>query len=185
MAAQPKRPSRGNWLVTAPLVGLTVGFLFVFYLPNKKALRELSNELELKQQVVAQSNQTAAQMLATEQQVRETRQFVEAWREIAPAGSGSSALLGDISRLAKAAGVRTTRFEPSPAVEHQQLRQTPLAIGCGGSFAQVYQLLLGIEKLPQSVWMDELKIERKEKNKGDLQCELKLVIFADKSKNSD
>jgi Tfp pilus assembly protein PilO len=148
-------------------------------------VRTLTSELELKKQIVAQGNQTAAQMLATQEQIRETRQFVEAWQQTAPAGSGSSALLGDISRLAKVAGIRTTRFEPAAIVEQQQLRKTPLTIGCSGSFAQIYQLLLGIEKLPQTVWLDELRIERKEKAKSDLQCELRLVIFADKSKISD
>jgi Tfp pilus assembly protein PilO len=185
MSANSKRSNIGNWLVTVPLLGLTVAFLLGLYFPGKKAQKRLTDELELKNQLIGQSEQISTQMISTQQQLGEARKFVDAWRQTSPAGSGSSAMLGDVSKLAKAAGVRTTRFEPATIVEQQQLRQTPLAIGCSGSFAQIYQLLLGIEKLPQTVWVDDLRIERKERSKSDLQCELKLVIFADKSKISD
>ena len=175
-------PQRGNWFVTASLVGLTVIYLLVFYLPGKKAMRQLSDELELKRQSVAQADQLRAQIELAQGQLADARQYVSARHENF---AGASTLFAELSRLSNAAGVHTTRFEPAPASEQQQLYQYAVAIGCSGSFAQIYQLLQGVERLPEPIWIDELRIERKEANQGELQCELKLVVFADKAKISD
>ncbi len=176
---------RGNWFVTVPLVGLTVGYVCLWDMPARRGAKELQMELQTSQAQVAQGPMIMAQIAAAKSQLVETNAFVEAWRENAPRGAGSAVLLGEVSRLARDAGVRTTRLEPATAAEHEELRTLALTLVCQGSFDQMFALVRSIEGLPQSVWIDDLRIERKVGDGEDLQCEIKLAVFAGKSEISD
>lgn len=176
---------RGNWLITLPLVGLTVGYVWLFDLPARRTSQQLRSELEAAQTYVAQGPLIGVQTNEARSQLDKTNAFVETWRETSPGGTGSAVVLGEISRLARDAGTRTTRLEPATPAEYEELRSLALTLVCLGSFEQVFELLRGIEALPQSVWIDDLRIERKQESGDDLQCELKLAVFAGKSDVSD
>jgi Tfp pilus assembly protein PilO len=126
-----------------------------------------------------------AQISDAEAQLRQANAYYKAWRETAPPGTGSAVLVGEVSRLARAAGARTTRLEPATAIDYEELRSVPLTLVCLGSFEQAFELVRGIEALPQSVWIDDLRIERRDVKQEDLNCELRLVVFTGKSDISD
>jgi Tfp pilus assembly protein PilO len=176
---------RGNWLITLSLAGLTVLYFVVFDLPARRSLRALKAELEASQAFVATGPAMMAQIAEVESQLRRANEFVGQWKETAPAGTGSAVLLGEMSRLARDAGTRTTRLEPTTAVEHEELRSVSLTLTCLGSLEQTFELVRGIEALPQEVWIDDLRIERKDAKQEDLHCELKLVVFTGKSDTSN
>jgi Tfp pilus assembly protein PilO len=166
-------------------VGLTVGYVGLFDRPARRAAAELRQELESAQMQAAQGPLIMKQIADAQAQLTRTNEFVEAWRETSATQGGSAALLGQISRLARGAGTRTTRLEPSTAPEHEELRSLALTLVCLGSLEQIFDLLRGIESLPQSVWIEDLKIGRKQGSGDDLQCEIKLAVFAGKSEISD
>jgi Tfp pilus assembly protein PilO len=176
---------RGNWLVTIPLVGLTIIYVAAFDVPQRRAKGQLKDELAASQAFVASGPAIMAQIAERELQLRRTNEFVASWRERSPSGGGTAVMLGEISRLAREAGTQTTRLEPASPIEHEQMRSMPLTLACRGSLKQVFALLRGIEGLPQSIWCEDLRIERKEAKSDVLSCELKLVVFADKSEISD
>jgi Tfp pilus assembly protein PilO len=176
---------RGNWLITLPLVGLTIVYVVAFDVPARRTSRELRAELEASQAFVAGGPMIMAQISDAQAQLQQANAYFETWRETAPPGTGSAVLVGEVSRLARAAGTRTTRLEPSSAVDYEELRSVPLTLVCMASFEQAFELLQGIEALPQSVWIDDLRIERKDAKQDDLNCEVKLVVFTDKSDISD
>ena len=180
----PKR-LRGNWLLTVPLAGLTILYVVVFDLPARRASRALRDELQASQDFVAGGPLIMAQINDAQMQLQQADGFAAVWRETAPAGTGSAVLLGEISRLSRDSGTHTIRLEPATGIEHEELRRMPLTLLCVGSFEEIFRLLRGIEALPHSVWIDDLRIERKDAKQADLQCELRLVAFTDKSKISD
>ena len=176
---------RGNWLVTIPLVGLTVCYLVLFDAPARRHARQVRSELAASMAQVAQGPSILMQISQLEEQLSRSKAHVAAWEESSPPTSGSAVLLGQISRLARDAGARTARLEPGSPAEHDSLRSLALTLVCTGEFEQIFEMLRGIEALPQSVWIDDLKIERKQANDEGLQCELKLAVFAGKSEISN
>ena len=176
---------RGNWLITVPLVGLTVGYVWLFHMPARRTCTQLRSELAMSQASVAQGPLILAQIAQTETQLAKANEFVEDWRESSPPSAGSAVLLGEISRLARDAGTRTTRLEPVKSEDREELRTLALTLVCQGSFEQAFELLRGIEGMPQSIWIDEVRIERKAGKGEGVQCEVKLAVFAGKSKISD
>jgi Tfp pilus assembly protein PilO len=167
------------------MLALTVGYALFFYLPGKRAMEQLTVELQSKRAAIARGEQTALQLQDANQELRLAREYIATWRQRTASGAGSASIFGQLSAVAKDAGATTTRFEPSATVDMDCLRKLPLTLGCTGSFEQVFALLHGLEGLPRYVWVDELRLERKREGDKDLQCELKLAIFADKTKNSN
>jgi Tfp pilus assembly protein PilO len=177
-------PRRGNWLLTSALAGLTVVYFAFAYFPARKAMTAMSAELELKRQQVLSSAGLPHEILAVRERLAGAEQYLAQQRQAA-AASGSAMLLGNISAIASNAGVRTTRFEPAAAVAGEQLVQFPLLIVCAGSFAQIFELVEGVERLQQPVSIEELHIETRGTAEGELNCQLKLAAFNDKSNISD
>jgi Tfp pilus assembly protein PilO len=175
---------RSNWLLTSTLAGLTVLYLSVAYFPARKAMTVMSAELQLKRQKVMAAALLAQEIATTRDQLTSAERYVRQQREVAGI-SASAVLFGDISAIASTAGVRTTRFEPAPGIQTEQLLQLPLSIACTGSFPQIFALVQGLEQLPQAIWIEELRIEKKRAEGDELNCQLKLAAFSDKSNISD
>jgi hypothetical protein len=58
-------------------------------------------------------------------------------------------------------------------------------MGFVGSFAEICRFLYQLETMPQTLWLEDVQIEKCAKNTGDVQCEIILEIFADNIENSD
>jgi Tfp pilus assembly protein PilO len=175
---------RGNWLTTASLLGITVGFVLLVFMPQMKRIRELEMEVQLLEQFIAQEPALAAQLELGRREYEDTAAFVESWRRTAPPGRKTAALFGRIAHLAHEAGADVVRFEPGPVEEGDALRRLTLEIGGQGPFEDLFGWLRAMESLPETVWIEELSVERRE-GRQDLQCDVTLAIFADKSEKSD
>ena len=87
--------------------------------------------------------------------------------------------------VTRQAGVRTRHFDPSPAIDREDLVQLPLAIECDGTFEQVFELLRRLESLSQLIWINSLQIHFDPSQQGDWRCKLNLDAFADQTEISD
>jgi Tfp pilus assembly protein PilO len=175
---------RSNWVLTSTLAGLTVLYLSLAYFPTRKAMKSMSAEIEFKRQKAMTAAPLALEILAARDQLSKADRYVEEQRKAAGTSNGA-VLFGQISAIASSAGVRTTRFEPATCIQGEQLLQLPLSMACRGSFAQIFNLLQGIERLPQAIWVEELRIESKGVEADELTCQIKLAAFADKTDISD
>jgi Tfp pilus assembly protein PilO len=160
-----------------------VAYVFAVHLPNRRALNRLRGDLALRQQGL-QLASLGSEIASTQQGIAKANEYLQAVRA-ADDWTISGKLFGDISAIARQAGVRTRRFDPSPIVEHEQLRQLSLAMECEGNFEQVFELLSGLEAIPQPVWISSLQLRSSSTQQADLQCKLNLEIFDDKKEISD
>lgn len=171
----------GSWLVTLPVGGLAVAYLFFWFLPHQETLRAMSRDLEGKRDFVLQAGGALPAFEADSRVLRETATFVGTWQAAAPEQPELSALFGRITELANQSGLTTTRFEPLPTIDDETIRRVPVTYGCTGSLAQIFSFLYELENLPQAIWADGLRIEAARENTGSLVCEISLVIFSEKS----
>lgn len=172
---------RGNWLLTLPLAGIAVLYILVFFLPSQRAMEALNEQLVAKQEVLAQADALLPTIAAVEAQLKEASGYNSRWIEVAPSERDLSGLYGRLHELVKKAGVATTRFDPQPPEELQRMRSVTIAMGLTGSFRQVSRFLEDLEALPQTIWIENLQLEGPGKRGKDIQCELNLEVFVDKS----
>lgn len=183
-----KTPKRGGWIVLLSMAGLTVVYLLAFFLPTQKAIGRLDGEARRKENYCAQAGNLEPILKATRLQLASARQYNKEWSGTTPSRGQIVTLLGRINAMSHAAGVQTTRFDPEPIVRHARICKIPLAMGMTGSFPRVFDFIADLERLPQSIWIENVTMEKVEnvETKGKVvSCELSLAIFDDNPNNSD
>jgi len=176
---------QNGWIGPAVAAGVAGAYLLFGFLPGQLSLAEMSSQLAAKRDFVAQAAATLPALAAAEQQVRQANQYNAHWQEALLDDAELSTLFGRIHEMAKNSGVTTTRFQPESPVTLARVRRVPLAIGCTGQFGQIVRFLGELERLPQIVWVDQVRMEPAGQNKEAIQCEVILGIFVDNSENSD
>lgn len=175
---------QSRWIVAVPAVAVAAAYLFCSFLPGQQAIDGLRQELSAAEEFVDQVEAFGPATEITRQECERTQTYVRAWQESAPSEEELSELFGRINLLAKASGTTTTRFDPQPPVLYDEIRQTPVLFACVGSFGQVCGLLQELERLEETVWVEELRMESSGENGKNVQCDLTLAIFADNPENS-
>lgn len=183
MQYQPKR--RNSWFVTIPIVVGAVGYLWFVFFPTAKIIRETRNEIHEKEAFIAQSESLHRSVVQIENEVAEARQFTREWHANSAVIGHLSKLLGKITNQVSSAGAIATRLDPQPEVVLDTLRRVPVQMELTGSAGQIFQVLSLLEELPETVWVDEIKLEKSSEAAGNIQGQLKLEIFAVDLKKSD
>lgn len=167
-----------SWLVTLPVAGAAVAYVWYVFLPGQKTLSSLQNELLTKRTFAINQAKYESDTRAVNLEIESARKFIDHSNRSLAGPNDLSRLYGEIAAIAKQAGVETTRFSPDPARPYARLVKCPVNLGCEGTFAQVASLIEGLERLPQRVWLEHLSIEAIEDKEGLLRCELILEVFA-------
>ncbi len=174
-----------SWVVTLPLTAAAVAYILLFYLPGERAIGRLQEQIKAKQDYIVGADSVLTALRTAQQKHEKALAYSTAWRQNAPTQENLSSRYWKINELANTAGTTITRFDPQPPVEYNTIRQIPLALGCTGTFAQIYEFLRGVESLPIEIWISAVKLEKIEGPAGTIDCELTLVMFGDNSDNSD
>jgi Tfp pilus assembly protein PilO len=179
------KPRRNSLVVTIPLAAAAAAWVIFVFLPIQRAINHLRDETSQMQQYCGRSQSNLPLLQRTGRELANVRQRVASWDQITPSPKDLTVLLGQISMSIQSAGLRTTRFDPSPTVSYDRIAQIPVSLGVTGSFRQVFALLSKIEAMSPIVWIERLEIEKAGAPTQAVSCNIELVVFADKLDNSD
>jgi Tfp pilus assembly protein PilO len=174
-----------SWQLLVPLAAVTAVYVWYFFLPRMTAIREVRQQLDTKQQFIAQSVKMRPALDAAVAELRRTNAYCELWSGRNIERTQMAALYGRISQVAKDSGAVTSRFEPVAALDYESFQKGPVVFAVSGSFAAVEQLILGLETLPQNIWVEDVKLQSPREAGQDVKCELNLAIFINKAEKSD
>lgn len=178
----------GSWFVTIPVAVLSLAYIWFGFLPGRKAIAELHEQIKAKHQLLEQSHTQNQAALAVQQSLLETQAYAQKWSKLAPNVQNTAALCGSIHQLAADAKLTTTRFDPQVPVKRDSFTQVPISIQAIGSFAGVYSFLTRLEGLPLRIWIESFNMTSAEKNGksgGNIVADIKLVVFTNNPKDSD
>jgi Tfp pilus assembly protein PilO len=173
------KPLARRWTTIVLALGAAGAYVFFSYLPGEAGLESLRAELASAQESIQQAETLAPAIEATRQQAEMTGAYVQSWEQSAPTEHELSELFGRINRLAEDSGATTTLFEPQAAVPYDTLCRLPVRMACAGSFGAICRFLATLERLEESIWIDELQIGGIGEDSEDVLCELTLDVFAD------
>ncbi len=176
---------QSSWIVTLSLAAIAVVHLTLVWLPGRRAVKEMREQVETKQTFVAQATQLSAALIGVQQELDKAESVVAQWEKTAPGKRDIPELYGKINALAKDARLAIGRFDPQPFIVHERLHEIPLTMSCSGTFAQLYEFLRDVERLPATIWVESMRLEKAATNTKEVQCELNLVVFSDNPYSSD
>jgi len=174
-----------SWLLLTALVGLAAGYGYFFYLPGQR-------EIALMQQQIgdARTRATSALQLVkatahVQAEVTEASRWSDDWLADAPSEDDLSEVFGRIHELTRQTGAETTRFEPQETMAFETFRRTPVLMECQGNFAQVALVLTGLERMRETIWIENLELRTASQDGQSTSAQLTLAIFADNLEDSD
>jgi Tfp pilus assembly protein PilO len=180
-----KGKARYPWTITLLLSGAALGYVFYMFIPQMRAIGAARQQLSLKHESLAQSSKMTASVALVSEDVASTRHYVKQQETRLVQPSALPQLFGQINQLAKASGAVVTRFEPQPAVRLEQIRKVPVALSLSGNFAAVQRVIAGLESLPTTLWIEDLRIDEVRESGGNTKSDLQLGIFVDNREISD
>ena len=177
------------WLISVPLIGALIGYMLYFYIPGRRDLTALREQLRATEATIQQADLLVAKIPAVQSQLGQARTYNEKWgSRIAPEGQ-IVGVFGSISRLASEVGISPSRFAPEKVTDLRYLREVPVDLACTGEFDEIREFIHRLEDLPQFVWIDKLELSsatEKTEEAGKLtKCEMKLVLFGNQREISD
>lgn len=177
--------SKRSWMITAPLVLVTIGFMLLFYLPSRERSRQLEHELASHGILIDTARLVSTQFRPTQQQLDVAKAHVEHWQLGAPGSDSVPATFGHISQLAKQCNVRVLDFDPDPPEKLAHLSRVPMNLVFEGEFSDLFRLIQSMEQMTTKHWMERVSLESPQKSQRLTRCTISLVIFAVDSANSD
>jgi Tfp pilus assembly protein PilO len=175
---------RHSWFITLSVSLAALGFLCFAFIPTARAIRNARNEIREQENFIAQTDSLHHCIVQSEHELNEVHQFTNEWRHQTPTPGQLANLFGKITDRVHQSGAISARFEPQQEVPLETIRRVPVRMELTGSYTEICRLLAALERLPENVWVEELKIEKQREAGKDVQCELKLEVFAVDSKES-
>jgi Tfp pilus assembly protein PilO len=176
---------RTSWFITLPIAAGAVGYLWFVFLPTARTIRETRNEIRLKQDFISQAQSLHATLAQTQRDLKDVESYVADWDNRAPTVTHLPHLFGKIAHVAHEAGIAPAKFDPLKETTMETIRRAPVQMELLGGYEQIAALLAALERLPETIWIQQLNLEKQSETGGNVHCELKLEIFAGNSKKSD
>ncbi len=172
-------------MITLPIAAGAVAYILLVFVPGQRTAADLRAQIGETKEYLAHSAAIGPALAAAEEELRLADRYRAQWREGSPRVGRLPELFAGIHRLEKQSGVQATRFDPQPVVAKESISEVPLSVAYTGSFANLFQLLYGFERLPATVWTRKVHIEKVAGNAGNVQCRVELAVFVDNRDNSD
>jgi Tfp pilus assembly protein PilO len=168
-----------GWLVTGGLALVALGYVFFVFFPAQNAMKSMRQLLVEKQQYITQTDELFATTTATRLQLEQTGSLVKQWHQNSPDPQQADRLPSQISNTANLTDVRILKLEPQPLKHHGLIVEYPILVNAEGGFDDIFNFCNGVENLPQTIWVQDVKLERAGELGGNLRCEMTLTIFGD------
>lgn len=172
-------------VATIAMAAASVAFVILVFLPGQTKTQAFRDQLRNKRASIAGATLLKASAARLESELQRARAFTQEWKERAPDEARMPQTFGLIYESAQQSGATISKFEPQNATTMHTIRRVPLLLTSRGTFAQISKILFSIEQLPMTIWFDSLRFTPSRENAQRIECEAKLVVFADKTGNSD
>jgi len=176
---------RGGLYVTLPTAASVVALALLVFMPNQRKIDALRSQLRSRQMLTNEAQGMAQRIQDLQEQTDLAAAYVQRWRTNLPRDNQAVLVQAEITSLAAQAGVETTQLNPSEDVELPTLVRMPLKLELQGTFAEIFDFVKRLERLPRFIWLDTLTLKTSREDGEDLECEVDLIVFRERSEESD
>ena len=174
-----------GWLVTGGMACVALAYIFFAFFPSQKAMKSMRQQLEEKQAYITKTDQEFAAVSAARADLEQASRFVKRWQKDAPDPLQADHLQAQISNKANLVGVRVLKLQAQQPKPHGLVAEYPILVSVEGTFEGIFNFFKGVEELPQTIWLQNVNLQRPGELRGELRCDLTLTILGDLAENSD
>lgn len=176
--------NRSSWMLIGAALAAVTLYGSLGYLPARRNIAKLEEQLARirEQSSVVASGSSANPVL---ERLEFANRFQKEFEQRIPTLGLIPQVMGSVDALARQAGATVTKLSPTGEVQRRCLRQSSADFTCTGTFDQLGELLAALDAHDRLIWVDGAKLRATGADAQILECELKLVFFADQSEISD
>ena len=178
----PKKPK--TWMLTTGLAAFALGYVFLVFVPGQKSIVALRGELRAKQDKIIAADHVIAAIEQTDHQLNAAREFIRKFETNTPREDKLGEVYGQIFARAEESGTNITRLEPHRGSRFNTVGQAIVRVESESTFAQLFDFLNKLERLPAPLWVTEMEIETSREDSEKLRCQITLTVFADNRDSS-
>ncbi len=175
---------RTSWFVTLPIAAGALGYLWLVFLPTARAIRETRADIRTKQDYISKAEALHSVLAQAKSDLKVVDAYTRQWSDQTSRATQLPHLFGKITQQTHEIGAVPTRFDPLKEVKMETLLRAPVQMEIVGDYEQIARVLASLERLPETIWVEQLKIEKQSEKGQDVRCEVKLEIFAGNSNKS-
>jgi Tfp pilus assembly protein PilO len=180
-----RKIKNSNLIVILPMIGVGVAFLLLVFLPKFREMHRQRDLIKMQQDYIAQTASLEGEISVFEARVKQTEKYCQDWESKAPLDADIPQIHSQINQCVSQAGATVTGFDPQPPIPLNTLNRVPLIVRAAGTFTQMHGLLAKLEAMPETMWLENIRLKAAGKDTDRMDCEVTLVVFAKKSKKSD
>jgi len=167
------------------MVGMTVFFLFVVYVPGQHACQVAEAQIHAAEQTMAQVPSRVAQLEKLKGKLRQLEAYLAEAKKVVPEIPDLQGVISDVARLADRHRLRITRLEPLERVDRETIAVQTFQVALSGAFSDLVAFLHGLESQQRVYCVRSLRIEREDRENGEtVECELKFAAFSRRTENA-
>ncbi len=168
-----------GWRLAALLTAAVAAYATMLWLPGRLAISAMEEQLERKRHLVAEAELLSSKLIGCRRQLDAAESAAVPWEKAAPRKKRQAEFFEKINAGADEAGLTIARFNPKSPVDHRKIYEIPLTIDGSGTFSQIYEFLRNVERLPPTLWVESLKIEKSKTGAKNVTYKVDLVGFGD------
>ena len=168
-----------------PLLGVVVAYVLLIFLPNYREINKQEELIQLRQAFIEKTEALEGQISDLQAACDRTRKFCNDWKTHAPTPEQIPKIHQKINHQVSLAGATVTGFDPHEPIASQNLERIPLTIQAAGTFPEVLSMLAGLESMPETIWLEDMKLRASGEDEEEMTSQVTLVVFAKKSEDSD
>src|SRR5664280_2708336 len=104
----PNTLRQSSWIVTLSLAAIAALYLTLVWLPGRRAIQEMREQMESKRSFVAQAAGLSSALVGVQQELDKAKSAVSQWEKKSPKKKELSEFYGKIDALAKDAHLAVT-----------------------------------------------------------------------------
>ncbi len=168
--------SRRRRLIALLLAGLA-GLILLYHRPQWQRYQQHREQLLQLQREARTLHQQNQQLVRLQHELEQTRQFLQRQRRRHLLVPGEE-LVGRLVEVFSDRQVQIRQFRRREIHLRRYLQEVWIDVECQGPLPEVFQVVAGLERLDQPVWIEKLQLTPVPQHPRDVRCQLILRGFA-------
>ena len=179
-----KDPVRRDTLLT--IIGLSlmvVAFIFVIFLPGKKACAEIKREIADANKSIQEIPLRVAEVESLKKEIRKRQDYLKETDRLMPVDADLHAVIRQVAYLARNSNLDDGPLKPQPSIQHETYRVIPYQLSFTGDFRGIATFLHGLESQDRLFTVEEFDLtSRDESRPGTINGDITFSVYIRRAK---
>ncbi len=158
-------------------LAIVVGFVLLRYLPLRKKIKAVRQDLALQRSAIAKALAESQEMIKVKGQMLKLQKVAENYERKIPGHRALGELLQRVAGLMNEHNLKEQVIDPGSEIETSGLKCIPVNMRCRGSLAQIFEFYKSLQRLDRLARIECVKFVNESDFSGQVSMETEAVVY--------